>query len=675
MKKNLRIDLDFDWVLTRISDSKHPADVLADKFAKGKITLVEKSCLHLVFSVEEDDIDKIKDKICVYVTQKYGKSDEKRLIFTVDGEDDLGADNTADTQADAQNNNGNDENAGNSAQSEAKTDKKASETSIEETLNAVNALVGAKEFKDLVREIVLVAPEIKKANSQDVFMAQSYLFSLGDGCGLTTYLEVLAKIASSLNLAKVSKDIPVQEIKLDLTDKPKDDLLKASDEIDKYDDDDDFARVICIDISKWIDKSDNEDFRNFLKNVQKNTQRHIFVFRVPFVDKDVLGRIETTLNDLTYVKTVSFPPFDNAQTKEIARRDFARYGMKLTDGAWKCFLQRIAEEKSDGKFYGLNTIKKVVKELVYKKHLASASGAKDATIIDAVDAKKICLDNENDAEGMKQLDKLVGCEKIKAQIEEILAQIALSKTENGPDRPCLHMRFVGAPGTGKTTVARILGKILKEKGVLRIGNLYEYKGRDFCGQYIGETAPKTSGMCRDAYGSVLFIDEAYSLYRGDGNSRDYGVEAIDTLIAEMENHKDDLVVIMAGYTEDMDKLMEANRGLKSRMPYTIEFPNFTREQLFEIYVSMAEGKFKILDDLRATAKEYFLNLSDDVLSSEKFSNARFVRNLFERTWAKAAMRCQLEGKKSVTLCACDFTNAASEKDFAFRPEKKIKLGF
>ncbi len=673
MKVNLRIDLDFDWVLSRINDSKHPSDVIADKFAKGKITLVEKSCLHLILSVEEEDLEKIEDKIGAYVTQKYGKSDEERITFLVVGDKDVVEEDSAEQEETVEEEDEEDDLVI-PTPSEPKKNRKPGDMTLEETLDAVNALVGAKEFKDLVREIVSVAPEIKKANSRDVFMAQSYLFSLGDGCGLSTYLSVLARISSTLELAKIAPYVPVQEVKLELTDKPKDDLARASEEVAKFDEDD-FSRVICIDISKWIDKSDNEDFRNFLKKVQKNTQRHIFVFRVPFVDKDVLGKIEETLNDLTYVKTVSFPPFDNSETKEIAKRDFERYGMSLTDGAWKCFLQRIAEEKSDGKFYGLNTIKKVVKELVYKKHVASASGAKDATVIGAKDAKKICADKTNDAEGMKQLDRLVGCEKIKAQIEEILAQIELSKAENGPDRPCLHMRFVGAPGTGKTTVARILGKILKERGVLRIGNLYEYKGRDFCGQYIGETAPKTSGMCRDAYGSVLFIDEAYSLYRGDGNTRDYGVEAIDTLIAEMENHKDDLVVIMAGYTEDMEKLMDANRGLKSRMPYTIEFPNFTKEQLFEIYVSMATGKFKMSDDLRETAKAYFLNLSDDVLSSEKFSNARFVRNLFERTWAKAAMRCQLEGKKTVTLCACDFNNAASEKDFAFRPEKKIKLGF
>ncbi len=655
MKKVLCIELSYTWVLTRIDDSKYPIETIKEKLLRGnKYNVVSESYVHLTLETNESDIEKIKARVTSIFTQKYGKENLDALSFS--DRDKFADDESTDISEDED------------------VDVEEEESApLEDVLERIETLVGAKEFKDFVKEIVKLAPEIKKKHSQDVFMSQSYLFSIGDGGGLTTYLESFATLIDVLGLASMSALSPVAEIKLDLTGKPVDDLSPVYEILSNGDAE--LVRVLCIDISKWIDKTDTEVFKKLLKDLQKASNEFILVFRVPFVDKDVLGRVATSLNDLMSVRVLSFPPFDSLENKEVARRDLKKYGMTMSSSAWQYFFERVAEEKGDGKYYGLNTIKKVIKELVYKKQVAVSNGSKDENRICAKDAKKICSVKENSNEGMKQLDKLVGCEQIKRQIEEILAQIELTKTEKGLEKPCLHMRFVGSPGTGKTTVARILGKILKEKGVLRIGNLYEYKGRDFCGQYIGETAPKTSGMCRDAYGSVLFIDEAYSLYRGDDNSRDYGIEAIDTLISEMENHKDDLVVIMAGYTDDMEKLMDGNRGLKSRMPYTIEFPNFTREQLFEIYKSMASGKFKTADDLYPAVKTYFDGLSDDVLNSKKFSNARFVRNLFERTWAKAAMRCQLEGQKSVVLCASDFTNAASEKDFAFQIEKKIKLGF
>lgn len=602
MKKVLCIELSYGWVLSRIDDSNYPIEMLKDKLLRAsKFTVVSESYVHLTLEMDEKDVEKTKSKVTSFFTQKYGKDSIEALTFSDqdvvsdidDDEDDVyGEDNTA-----------NDEGS----------------TPLGNTLEKIDKLVGANEFKDFAKEIVKVAPIIKKKRSQDVFAAQGYLFSIGDGCGLSTYLELFATLVEVLGLASIVAFSSVVEIKLDLTSKPAEDLSVVYNVLENGDSE--LVKLLCIDIGKWIDKTDTEDFKKLLKNMQKASDKFIFAFRVPFVDKDVLGRVATSLNDLMSVRVLSIPPFDNVQTKEIARRDLQNYGLEMSVAAWQCFFERIAEEKRDGKFYGLNTIKKVVKELVYKKQVALSNGAKDAMIIGVKDARKICSYKDDKGEGMAQLDKLVGCEQIKRQIEEILAQIELAKTQSGLEKPCLHMRFVGSPGTGKTTVARILGKILKEKEVLRIGNLYEYKGRDFCGQYIGETAPKTSGMCRDAYGSVLFIDEAYSLYRGDDNSRDYGIEAIDTLISEMENHKDDLVVIMAGYTDDMEKLMDGNRGLKSRMPYTIEFPNFTRGQLFEIYKSMAADKFKIADDLYPAAKAYFEGLSDEVLNSKNFSNA------------------------------------------------------
>ena len=542
-----------------------------------------------------------------------------------------------------------------------------------DALQKINALVGAAEFRSLAKEISDIAAEIKRTGTYEVFFNQCYLFSIGEGRGLTTYLTLLAQLIGELGLCKMSAN-PVREEKLSPFREemePFEDVMRTLGKGDKKS-----VKLLCIDISEWMDKTDNRYFKQFLRIVEKHSEEFIVVFRVPFVDKDILAEIRFSLNDLLNVRALSFPPFNRNEIKEFAEHELDRLKFSLTKTAWDCFFERISEEKSDGKFYGINTIKKVVKELVYCKQLQNARAKKTDTVIGKNEAKNICSGADDPKlSGFEMLSKLVGSESIKKRIEEIVAQIDLSLRDSSMERPCIHMRFVGNPGTGKTTVARIIGKILKEKGVLRIGNFYEYAGRDLCGRYVGETAPKTASICRDAYGSVLFIDEAYSLYRGDDNSRDYGREALDTLIAEMENHRNDFVVIMAGYTDDMDKLMEGNMGLASRMPYTIEFPNFTREQLYLIFESMVKGRFKSDKQLLAAAHAYFNVLPYEIIQAKEFSNARFVRNLFERTWAKAAMRCQLDGRQNIVLTKDDFEHASADKEFAFKAVKKTRIGF
>jgi AAA+ superfamily predicted ATPase len=555
----------------------------------------------------------------------------------------------------------------------AKKEGKGDAEDVDTVLAKINSLVGCVQFKALANEVVQIAPQIKANNTSDIFAFQSYLFSIGDGCGLSTYLQLFVQLIGALGINKIAPN-PVTEVRLDAYKEslePFEDairVLKSGNE--------NYVRILCIDISEWMSKTDNRYFKQFLRVVEKYTDKFIVVFRVPYVDMEVLSRLQYSLSDLLYIRTVAFPPLNQSEIKSCAEAEIGKYGFTVSKAAWDIFQHRISEEKSDGKFYGLNTVKKVVKELVYKKQLHNARSGKADNQISKNDMKELCASaHTSGVSGYEQLNSLIGNENIKKQIDEIVAQIKLSLKNDSVSRPCIHMRFVGNPGTGKTTVARILGKILKENGVLRVGNFYEYAGRDLCGRYIGETAPKTASICRDAYGSVLFIDEAYSLYRGDGNDRDYGREALDTLIAEMENHRNDLVVIMAGYTDDINKMMEGNLGLASRMPYTLEFPNFTRQELFEIFKSMVQSKFKYEEELMDTAQKYFENLSDNLLSAKEFSNARFVRNLFERTWAKAAMRCQLNNSADVILTKDDFERASSDKEFAYTVPKKPLIGF
>ena len=655
--KRMIVELDGQWVLSHREDEILPiAAIESELKALDVFECDESSLTSLCILFDENKIgaEEAKSKIESVFLSKYPREDLQGILS-------IRIEDREESSADPQ------------LKRTDESSERVPSAQKGDALQKINALVGAAEFRSLAKEISDIAAEIKRTGTYEVFFNQCYLFSIGEGRGLTTYLTLLAQLIGELGLCKMSAN-PVREEKLSPFREemgPFEDVMRTLGKGDKKS-----VKLLCIDISEWMDKTDDRYFKQFLRIVEKHSEEFIVVFRVPFVDKDILAEIRFSLNDLLNVRALSFPPFNRNEIKEFAEHELDRLKFSLTKTAWDCFFERISEEKSDGKFYGINTIKKVVKELVYCKQLQNARAKKTDTVIGKNEAKNICSGADDPKlSGFEMLSKLVGSESIKKRIEEIVAQIDLSLTDRSMERPCIHMRFVGNPGTGKTTVARIIGKILKEKGVLRIGNFYEYAGRDLCGRYVGETAPKTASICRDAYGSVLFIDEAYSLYRGDDNSRDYGREALDTLIAEMENHRNDFVVIMAGYTDDMDKLMEGNMGLASRMPYTIEFPNFTREQLYLIFESMVKGRFKSDKQLLAAAHAYFNDLPDEIIQAKEFSNARFVRNLFERTWAKAAMRCQLDGRQNIVLTKDDFEHASADKEFAFKAVKKTRIGF
>lgn len=545
---------------------------------------------------------------------------------------------------------------------------------LEELTKEVEALVGAEDFKALIKEVCLLAPMIHENKTQDIFHQQSYLFSINEGCGLTTYLKLFSEIIQELKLREMYYGDKVLEIHLfpQQNDRPDpiEMALKIISENKKAK-----AQILLIDISEWMSEMNTPTFKRFLSTLDHFKSNYILAFRIPFIENEVLEKVRYSLNDLMFVKTLCFPPFSPMELQMCAKNELEKYHFKMENNAWEGFQVRLSEEKSDGKFYGMNTVKKVVHELLYKKQLYNAIKNTNDFVIHKKDTQDLCHSFVlNELSGEEELNQLVMAPQLREKIEEVISQIELSQSSLHFSTPCIHMRFVGNPGTGKTTVARIIGKILKEKGVLRIGNFFEYSGRDFCGRYVGETAPKTASMCRDAYGSVLFIDEAYSLYRGDDNSRDYGREALDTLIAEMENHRSDFVVIMAGYTDDMAKLMEGNAGLASRMPYVIEFPNFTREQLTQIYLSML-SKVKYEEEVVAMVEEYFKHLPDEIIEAKEFSNARFVRNLFERTQSKAAMRCRLQKKNVLVVTRDDFKRATSDKEFSIILQKKKRIGF
>jgi probable Rubsico expression protein CbbX len=242
-------------------------------------------------------------------------------------------------------------------------------------------------------------------------------------------------------------------------------------------------------------------------------------------------------------------------------------------------------------------------------------------------------------EVLEKLDReLVGLAPVKARIREIASLLLIEKVrarlELSGQTPTLHMSFTGNPGTGKTTVALRMADILHRLGFVRRGHLVAVTRDDLVGQYIGHTAPKTKEVIKRAMGGVLFIDEAYYLYRPE-NERDYGQEAIEILLQIMENQRDDLVVILAGYAERMDTFFTSNPGFRSRIAHHVDFPDYGEEELLQIAEIMLENQcYKFSPKARDAFARYIALRK----AQPHFSNARSVRNALDRARLRQANR-------------------------------------
>lgn len=238
-----------------------------------------------------------------------------------------------------------------------------------------------------------------------------------------------------------------------------------------------------------------------------------------------------------------------------------------------------------------------------------------------------------------ELQSLIGLHKVKRLVEELHAYVLIQqrrKLQGLASEPLvLHMIFKGNPGTGKTTVARLLGQILYNLNVLSKGHLVEVERADLVGEYIGHTAQKTREQVRKAMGGILFIDEAYSL--GRGGEKDFGKEAIDTLVKAMEDAKDQFIVILAGYKREMEAFLRLNPGLKSRFPIQVEFEDYTLDELTAIAnLMLAKRDYRLSDDAAEKLRRLLLEQKSDL--SDNFGNARLVRNIIERAMRRQAVR-------------------------------------
>jgi probable Rubsico expression protein CbbX len=252
-------------------------------------------------------------------------------------------------------------------------------------------------------------------------------------------------------------------------------------------------------------------------------------------------------------------------------------------------------------------------------------------------------------EVLDELDtELIGLKPVKARIRDIAALLLVERARKQlglvGGSPSLHMSFTGNPGTGKTTVALRMAQILHRLGYVRKGHLVAVTRDDLVGQYIGHTAPKTKEILKKAMGGVLFIDEAYYLYRPE-NERDYGQEAIEILLQVMENQRDDLVVIVAGYKDRMDTFFQSNPGLSSRIAHHLDFPDYAPEELEEIAQRMVHGMQYRLSPSGLAALQEYIPLR---MQQPHFANARSIRNALDRARLRQANRLFAQQGRSLT---------------------------
>ncbi len=273
----------------------------------------------------------------------------------------------------------------------------------------------------------------------------------------------------------------------------------------------------------------------------------------------------------------------------------------------------------------------------FSPELDPIPASKEAVVaeVEVTDAPTETLD-----ELMEQLHALTGLQAVKEELDSLINLLKVHSLRQERDLPLppisLHMVFSGNPGTGKTTVARLLSKIYARLGILKKGHLVEADRSTLVSGYVGQTAIKTKKVIEQAMGGVLFIDEAYTLTSNTGGN-DFGTEAVNTLLKEMEDHRDDLIVIVAGYPDEMEQFLEVNPGLRSRFRQVILFADYTPEEMLQIFEHLCESYcLKLTEESRTLVKDYFRKRCE--AADKNFANAREVRNFFEFSLTNQANR-------------------------------------
>ena len=369
-------------------------------------------------------------------------------------------------------------------------------------------------------------------------------------------------------------------------------------------------------------------------------------------DSYIEGKVNAALNEI-FSWSMKIDKISNEEKEKYIKKFMDSNKLKYNDS--------IIKELADNPYYMIKN--KLINILV------SCRMKKENNVLKIL--KKEDKKLKKNKTGIQELDELIGLDNVKGQIKKVLNYVKMGKERE--NMPMLHMCFNGNPGTGKTTVARIVGKIFAEEKILSDKEVFvEAQRSDMIAKYVGHTAPLTQSVINKALGGVLFIDEAYSLatYLTSGMERDFGSECISTLLKGMEDNRDNLCVILAGYTKEMEAMLKVNPGFDSRIQFKIEFPDYSEEELYSIFKDLCKKeKYKLSSNI----KSILLNHFKQAKNKENFSNARYVRSIFEKVKIEQANRVVSEKGDKNLIKKYDIEKVISIDKIV--KQEPIKIGF
>ncbi|MDR3596757.1 AAA family ATPase [Clostridium sp.] len=522
-------------------------------------------------------------------------------------------------------------------------------SSLEEALNKLDSLMGLDNVKTEIKRIVqLIKYENNRANvlgiEKNINQCYHFAFLGNPGTGKTTVARLIGDIFFYLGilekgqLIEVDRSIIVGRFIGETAKLTKKAIDKAK------------GGILFIDeaysLAKGGEGSNDygaEAIEILIKAMEDNRDEFIVILAGYTREMRNLMKLNPGLKSRINLE-IEFEDYKDYELVEIAKSMANEDYYKLDEDGEKAFLEKIKIEKVDENFANARAARNILESAIREKAFRIGDNEVSEEELVTLTSEDFGVNLEFNArdkmeELQDELNNLVGLNEVKNIVKGIINTLELQhrKKEIGIDSEdiSLNMIFAGNPGTGKTTVARIIGKVLNAIGVLKKGHIIEVTRSDLVGEYVGQTAPKTLSKIKEAYGGVLFIDEAYSLNGSTGN--DFGKEAIATLIKEMEDNRDKLVVIMAGYTREMKELLNLNPGMESRVKFTIEFADYNANELTEIFMGLCiKESYVLSEDAKERLKIIFKTKYEN--KDENFGNGRLVRKYFENIKMKQADR-------------------------------------